>query len=226
MQEHITDQLSAFLDGDLSPAEATAVETHLAECAGCRATLEDLRRITGLAGALADGEPARDLWPEIAARLTSEDAEVIAFRPRQPAARRFSFSGPQLAAAAVLLALISGGSAWWLQARSARSPVMATVDTTAVPASGAVKFVAATEYHYDPAIRELEQELAARRDQLDSATVATVENSLRIIDAAIDDARAALQRDPSNAFLFQRLDDNLMRKIDLLRRATTLRRAI
>jgi hypothetical protein len=224
MQEHITEQLSAYLDGDLAPAESAAVETHLAECAGCRATLEELRRIVSMAASLEPREPARDLWPEIAAKMQQAEPAVLPLRRPEGTARRFSFSGPQLAAAATLLALISGGSVWWLQQRTGNSTI-AAVDTAATPAGSAVQFVASTEYHYDPAIRELEQELAARRDQLDSATVATVENSLRVIDAAIDDARAALQRDPSNAFLFRRLDDNMMRKIDLLRRATTLRRA-
>lgn len=35
---HLTDQLSAYLDGILTPEDAAAVASHLAECAECRGT--------------------------------------------------------------------------------------------------------------------------------------------------------------------------------------------
>jgi anti-sigma factor RsiW len=226
MTEHFTDRMSEYVDGELARAEAAVVEVHLSECAACRGIAEDLRRLVARAGSLEDVGPSQDLWPAILQQIHQDGATVLPFRTEARVTRRFSFTGIQLAAAAVLLALLSGGSVWMIQ-RMGRGSVDTVATDTIAPAApaAAVQLVAATEHNYDPAIRELEEQLDARRAQLDPATIEVVENSLRVIDAAIADARAALQRDPSNAFLFQRLDDNLMRKIDLLRRATTLRRA-
>jgi anti-sigma factor RsiW len=226
MTEHYRDRLTEYVDGELPPAESAAVEAHLAECAACRGVAEDLRRLVARAASLEDMGPSQDLWPAILQQIRQDQPTVLPFRTETRVSRRFSFTGAQLAAAAVLLALLSGGSVWLIE-RMGSTPVTTVATDTVSPGApaAAVQLVAATEHNYDPAIRELEEQLDARRAQLDPATIEVVENSLRVIDAAIADARAALQRDPSNAFLFQRLDDNLMRKIDLLRRATTLRRA-
>jgi hypothetical protein len=78
---------------------------------------------------------------------------------------------------------------------------------------------------YDNAIRELEGLLSARRGDLDSTTVRTVEASLHVIDLAIAQARAAVERDPNNVYLNGHLQSTLDRKLDLLRRATLLPKA-
>lgn len=45
MAAHVEDRLVPFLSGDLSVAESAAVQAHFETCAGCRAALEDFRRI-------------------------------------------------------------------------------------------------------------------------------------------------------------------------------------
>ena len=45
MHQEITEQLSEYLDDELTPPEREAVEAHLQECEECRDTLTDLRRI-------------------------------------------------------------------------------------------------------------------------------------------------------------------------------------
>src|SRR6476646_2085071 len=49
MHDSITDQLSDYLDGELSAEESAAVEAHLRECAACNAVLNDLKRIVAQA---------------------------------------------------------------------------------------------------------------------------------------------------------------------------------
>jgi len=58
---------------------------------------------------------------------------------------------------------------------------------------------------------------------LDPATVAVVDENLRVIDAAIAAARAALDQDPASALLSQRLAGAYDMKLDLLRRLTAMR---
>src|SRR5207247_9536933 len=105
MKDQWTDRLSEYLDGELAAPERRALEAHLASCDGCRTTLDELRRVVTNARALGDRPPTADLWPAVAARIG------LASRAR-PVARRFSFTMPQLAAASVVLALLSGGAAW------------------------------------------------------------------------------------------------------------------
>ncbi len=57
--QHVSDRLRAYLDGELSPAEAAAVTNHLAGCPACAAALAELRTQAESAAAyLADAGPA------------------------------------------------------------------------------------------------------------------------------------------------------------------------
>ena len=219
MRDHLDERLSAYLDGELAGDELRAAEAHLTECAACRAVLDDLKGLARQAQALDDRPPEGDLWAGIAARIAEQpDVDVIPLVPRR---RRFTFSVPQLAAAAVALMAISAATAAVLTQRArARS---ASVEPLPTPRSPGVVFAsdkgAAT---YDAAIGELELTLAARRGMLDTATVRVVEQSLRVIDQAIAQARAALEKDPNNLYLNSHLQDALGRKLDLLRRVATM----
>lgn len=57
---------------------------------------------------------------------------------------------------------------------------------------------------------------------LDSGTVNIVRRNLDIIDQAILESRAALERDPNSGFLLDQLDRAYERKVDLLRRLALL----
>ena len=100
-------------------------------------------------------------------------------------------------------------------ARGTSSPVAALASATTAPESAA-------ELALAPEIARLQQTLRFRRDQLDPATVQVVEDNLKLIDAALAQARAALARDPASGFLTERLDDVLQKKIQLLRTVNLL----
>jgi hypothetical protein len=48
MAKHVTEWLNAYLDSELNRARTNQVEDHLAECAECRANLEELRGLSAL----------------------------------------------------------------------------------------------------------------------------------------------------------------------------------
>ena len=52
MHDPWNDRLSEYLEGELSPTQARALEAHLAGCASCRDELEMLRRVLRAAGGL------------------------------------------------------------------------------------------------------------------------------------------------------------------------------
>lgn len=213
MDGHLGERLSAYLDGELSGDELDAAQAHVVACAECRTALDDLKRLTRRAASLDDRPPERDLWAGIAARLSGEAAPGVT--PLLSRRRRFAFSLPQLAAAGLALVALSSGAAVLLT-HAARTPATIAVATTAGFAS------AKGIESYDAAIRDLQGTLASRRSTLDTATVRAVEQSLAVIDHAIRQAKAALAQDPNNMYLNNHLARALDRKLDVLRRVTTM----
>ncbi len=221
-----TDRLSEYLDGALSGSDRAALEAHLASCAECEATLTALRAVVARAQSLPDRAPDADLWPGIAARLRPRRAPL-----RLPAlllgGRRLSFSVPQLAAAAVVLMLLTAGSMWLVLGRRAPAgaPSPGITAPLASAPSGADSQFAAANFglaRYGAAIADLERVLSDHRSDLDPATVRVIESNLRIIDRATDQARRALAADPANPYLNGHLADQMRRKVELLRQVTAL----
>jgi len=75
---------------------------------------------------------------------------------------------------------------------------------------------------YGKEIDMLQRIVSQRRTQLDSSTVAIIERNLKIIDAAIEQSRAALANDPASRMLDQQLTHALDKKVELLRTAAML----
>lgn len=207
---HVTDRFSEYLDGELPPAAAAELDAHVAACAPCRAVLDDLRLIVEAAGRLPD----TGRLPEAA------DALWAGIEPRVRTRRRFSFTVPQLVAASLVLALLSGGLVYLALPRGAASDagVAAGPDATA----HAMRPVALVNPGYDVAVADLERTLDEGRARLDPDTVRVLEQNLAVIDAAIAQSRQALEADPANAYLNSHLVSARQRKLALLRRATAL----
>src|SRR6266571_3184600 len=79
---------------------------------------------------------------------------------------------------------------------------------------------AAVTADYEQSAAELVATLVTERGRLRPETVALVERNLRIIDEAIRESRAALERDPGNAELRQLFAAAYRQKVELLRWAT------
>ena len=75
---------------------------------------------------------------------------------------------------------------------------------------------------YQLSIEQLETALLERSDQLDPATMETIQSNLRAIDDAIFDSRQALSRDPESEYLNAHLSASIKRKVRLLRQANNL----
>jgi Putative zinc-finger len=78
----------------------------------------------------------------------------------------------------------------------------------------------ASEYARD--VAQLRAIVAQRRAELDSATVAVLEKNLELIDRAIAESRAALQRDPASEFLADQLARAMTKKVAILRTVALL----
>jgi hypothetical protein len=224
MADQFTDVLSDYLDGEELPLdERRRIEAHLVECADCRATLAELREVTARAATLADTPPGVDLWPGVAARIGdgTRQAEDSLRRPAivsiRPAARRISFTVPQLVAAGLALMLLSGGTVWLARMGGSNTDfeqLSAQSDT--------LRDVRAVDAYYDQAIADLQRTMDAGRGRLDPETLRVLETNLQAIDRAIEQCRSALTDDPGSVYLSTHLASAQRRKLTLLRRATAL----
>ena len=238
--EHVDSVLSAWFEGDLGQEERRAVDAHLRECLRCAKLVRDLEGITRDAAKLPEMVPSRDLWDGIAARI---EAPVIELKPRQAAAP--SRRTWQMAAAAVVLMAASSGVTYLVTQRSATgdrqvsageeqgisTPVTQVTPGVVPPSrpssgSGSVVLVSAEpsapEVMYDQEITRLRTILEQRRGDLDTSTVKAVEKSLKAIDQAIIDAKAALVGNAENSFLNEQLNRALEKKLGVLRRVALL----
>jgi anti-sigma factor RsiW len=225
MMDKWTDKLSDYIDGELPAAEAEALEAHLMECAECGRTLQQLRTVVTRAGQVIDREPSQDLWQGIAARIAVAEVETETPLATSPGKRRFSFSGMQLAAASVVLMLMSAGTMYLVMGREGQAPMVAAAPQQVQQPTPGQASVRAVTRNYDAAVDELEMVLERNRDQLDTATVRVLEQNLAIIDRAIVDARAALGQEPANPYLTRYLDQAIQKKVQLLKRATSVMRS-
>ena len=221
MNDIWTNRLSEYLDGELDGAEQAALEAHLATCGACFATLGELRQVVTRAKSLPDTPPAKDLWTGIRAGMTPTPEAGRDRLAVRPSGRRFTFSVPQLLAASIALVLLSGGGAW-LALQPCQSNSATPAPTVAFTQRPRVSSVASWTGHTDAAIADLQTALVQNENRLDTATVRVVRQNLAIIDRAIADARAALQKDPGNAYLNLHLADTMRRKVDLLRRVNAM----
>jgi anti-sigma factor RsiW len=205
MTDHILELLDDYVDGELSGLDADRVKTHLAGCAECAQAEQRLRKLLAGAAALPQSiEPPADVWLNVQARTSTRGTRATLWSLRYP-----------LAAAAVVLIIASS---------TITALLLKTTAPTPAPTPNAVTLVAldAAEREYVRIASELERALNDRANQIDPATIKTVRENLVIMDHAIADARAALQKTPGNAELSRLVSTSYKRKIGMLERTLRL----
>lgn len=230
MSDHWTDRLSEYLDGEVQGAEREALEAHLEHCAKCNNTLEGLRQVVKWAEDFPGRKPRTDAWQAIAGALPPvaggvRRQEIVS----GTSFRRIVFTLPQLLAAGIALMLVSGTTVWWAVRTvnpAGESPPQSSASLLAEMSSYrsplTVSVVDRVEADYAEAIADLEKLLARGRDRLDSSTARVIDENLRTIDDAIEEARLALLRDPAASYLGELISQNMGRKLQLLRDAAAL----
>lgn len=208
------ERLSLLIDGELDYEAALAVRAHLAGCSDCQSVYDDLKRVVAAARELPlQGEGgSRDLWPDIAAAIDqSRDRRLPAWW----------LGMRRLAAVAAVTAVISVAGTWVLMNQLGNGSRMPDDQSRTRSTPQAYLFNAGdlAAPRYDAAIADLREALASGSEVLDTATVRILDDNLALIDRAIAEARAALEADPSNVYLGNRIKGHMQRKLTLLRQA-------
>jgi hypothetical protein len=195
---------------------------------------ESLRDLQARAAKLPrEIEPPADAWLAIKAEI--ERPREIARGSRAPRIAA-TWQRPAFLAAAALL-LVAGSSAVTAIALSRRNgdgareiasrKESAVEQAVAAPRGDPATLAEFTlvENDYISTANRLSALLDSDETQLSPETIAKLRESLRVIDAAILEARRALAADPANKQLIEMLSTSYSQKVDLLRRTTEMGRS-
>ena len=228
MSDRYTELLSGYLDHDLPRSEADAVQRHLEACADCRDVLAGLSNVKTRATSLVDPPAPTDLWAGIASRIgTAGSSSAVPVRRAvvyELPYRKQGWSGAQWLAVAATFAVITCGTLWLVQDRlfPALRPAAGGVPAGVVSHGTEATAADFNTSRIEGEIGQLQQALDRGRGKLDPKTVKVLEENLRIIQHATEDARQALEQDPANHDLQDYLAGSVQRKLDMVRRAATM----
>ena len=248
MSGHLDDAaLNDYVDGRLPTGALAKAAAHLLVCRSCGARQARLMALLEAATDLREGvEPPAGAWDAIRERL--DDGRVVAIGAREPGedgpdargAREGAARGVErsrsgrrgiLVAAGLLIAVLSSGlTIVALRGRDGASRI-ASRPAPAIGASSPARAPRAAlptldarvlDAEYTHAVAELDDAWRGARAPLAPATAAALDSSLRAVDQAIAEIRAAAVRSPGDPLLADILGAAYRRKLDLLRRALAL----
>lgn len=217
--EETRERLDEWVEGSLTEPDRREVAAHLESCESCRAEAAEVGELRSAAAGLPrEIRPPRDLWPAIDARLDAD--EVVPLRRARRTLPASGLSRWGLVAAALALVLVTAVVTAMLTRRWDQAMALKLEQAGEGPpaaAGTAPSGVADQEARFLAASQELLTGLEGQR--LAPETMAIVRRNLEVIDAAIVELRAALERDPGNGELTRMLLATYQRKIELLEQA-------
>jgi hypothetical protein len=225
--QEIVKRLDEYVDGALSAAEARRVEDHVEGCADCREALARLGRLLDAATALRERTvmPKQDLWPGILRRVEEERAGVRPeAAPSPPRRRPFVLSAllGSLARAFAHRPLVWSAGAIVVMAALFMFVIQGRGPMPASPALITVAGLTTLESETARARGDFESALRQRGGDLPGGAGSEFERNLQILDQAIADSRAAVERDPRNQGLVKSLLAVYQKQLTLLRWATRM----
>lgn len=215
-------RLDGWVDRTLPEEQRLEVESHLAECAGCREQERQLRRLLAHASALPRSvSPPRDLWPEISRRIERGRAWSWLQGSWQPALA---------VAATVAVAVVAV-----VLGQQPPPPVHTVVIPS--PAAGFPHSIRTASVQMDPGLIAMEEDyqtaanallavLQERKGELEPETLANVERNLAVIDEALAEVHRALEKDPARPELGRMLVSTHRKRVDVLRKMVMLSTAL
>jgi len=218
-----TEDIQALLDGTLGPIRAAELREHLDGCDACRALEHDLRRIHDAAAALGDPEPPDHVWLQIAGRLRQEGR--VHDLPVPVATGRHQYVWLAIAAALVLAV---GASLivllpQFMQPSNGSPSGLAQGNAAGADAvQSGIEDLRQAERLLQSGIAKLKEGLGSDEQPLPPDVASTLDRNLQILDQAIADSSAAVQKEPQNVAARSSLFEALQRKISLLQNTLTL----
>lgn len=223
------DVLNDYVDGRLDQESRTRVAQHLEICERCRGEHRGLNELLESLGSVPQSVlPDEDLWADIRSSIDTRKEVVLPVGGQRDEGHRvkrpwWAYPSMLIAAGVTLIVVSSGVTAFVLRSDDGSTTMAQGRDSAQILEASVLPVgFRRAESEYLRTIAELRATLRSQRDVLRPETIAAVEHSLSVVDTAIEEARAALLSDPSNATLVDLLTASYERKVDLLRRAADL----
>jgi len=218
-----TEDIHALIDGTLGPIRAAELREHLDQCDVCRALERDLRRIHDAAETLGDPEPPDHVWLQIAGRLRQEGRVHDLPAPVTTVHHQYVWlaiaAALVLAVGASLIVLLPQ----FLQPSNGSSSGMAQGNAAGADAvQSGIEELRQAERLLQSGIAKLKEGLGSDEQPLPPDVASTLDRNLQILDQAIADSSAAVQKEPQNVAARSSLFEALQRKISLLQNTLTL----
>jgi hypothetical protein len=200
----IAELVTAYVDGDLDDARASAIRGHVRSCSGCAALVEAEVAVRDAAEALDPAiDPPASLWDRIEARIAKEeihDSRRSALWLWWQRARPQVFLGAGAAAVAglvlaVWIARSNEGDSHDPTARAPGELAAVAASTASTPSSTIdeqlVDDILRAEKRYRDTIAELERIAASERESWDADLTAAYDARIAELDAIVRRERAA-----------------------------------
>jgi anti-sigma factor RsiW len=231
MQDPWIERLSEYVDEELSRPDREALEQHLLRCTECSSAVEDLMAVRERARNLPEASVPAELWSRIessiaAGRLRSVPSQGPGPERAKESGRertgfwggRFSFSLPQLVAACLAVAVLSGAGVFALMKLPGRAstigPTVAQAPPSGTAQEGATQAQALPRQEAAPITTEEPRSIAASNATV-PATGSGAVNATRTEatphEEAIAELRKALakERDRLDPATVRALESNL-----------------
>lgn len=215
--------IAEFADGNLDATEQRRLERHVEACAACRALLADLKSIQAAAFTLERLQPPPAVWESLRSAVAAEPKPGAGGRllawPKTTRERNV-----WLAAAATLLLATMAGIYPLLRTDQAGTgaPVanaVATENESLTPAQAALE---AAAQPIDQVIRDLDEIARREKDALDPQTAGVLQASMQLVDDAIVETRAVLEKQPESVDAQESLFSAMQTKVALLQQTVEL----
>ena len=219
MHDPWIERLSEYVDEELSRADREALEQHLLGCPECSSAVEELTAVRERARNLAQAPVPEELWSRIessiaAGRLRSVPAHGPGPEEARDWGGRFSFSLPQLVAACLAVAVLSGGGVFALLKLPGRAP-RTEPRVAQAPPSGSTEVPQPSRREAAPIPTQESRTLAASNATVPATTEQEAINASRAEvtphEEAIAELRKALakERDRLDPATVRALESNL-----------------
>ena len=185
---HVTNDISAYCHGELSSEQSKQFAEHLIACAKCRTKFEEVKLGIKLAEQLPRLSAPDGLWSEIEPLLARNDVK-----------RPYWMWQSKVAAAAVLLLVVSAGAFWIYKGRTPAKPSWLVKRLNGTPKIGSEQISANGQL----AIGEWLETDESSRAQIDVASIGNVEveanSRVRLLQSRADEHRLELVRGKMSA---------------------------
>jgi hypothetical protein len=210
-------QLGALIDGDVDPADAAAIRSHLQRCRACNGLAQDLKRVRDAARSLGPVRPPDHVWLEVAGQIRLNEPR----EPRQSTPARMRPALVQWIGLAAALVVITLGAYLFMrlgrpeEIPAGNAPRPASVEAFTEELRLAIE-------HSERAGTELEALIKSGEGSIDPDMAENLQRNLAVLNQAIAESRTALTNEPSSLSARASLFEALSRKIAVLQSTVVL----